>query len=77
MIDLRGISTNWFKNRFCPSIGLSRLWALELQGNENRFATLAECEKVCPTTFSPVISLLQVMPCMYVAYKKKFKEREG
>lgn len=25
-------------------------------GNENNFATLAECEAVCPTTFSPVIS---------------------
>jgi hypothetical protein len=28
MIDLRGISTNWFKNHLCPSIKLSRLWAL-------------------------------------------------
>jgi hypothetical protein len=23
MIDLRGISTNWFKNQFCPFIRLS------------------------------------------------------
>ena len=27
MIDLRGISTNWFKNQLCPSKRLSRLWA--------------------------------------------------
>ncbi len=27
MIDLRGISTNWFKNQLCPSIRLSRLRA--------------------------------------------------
>jgi hypothetical protein len=28
MIDLRGISTNWFKNQLRPSIRLSRLRAL-------------------------------------------------
>jgi hypothetical protein len=28
MIDIRKISTNWFKNQLCPSTGLSRLWAL-------------------------------------------------
>jgi hypothetical protein len=27
MTDLRGISTNWFKNHLCPSIRLSRLQA--------------------------------------------------
>jgi hypothetical protein len=27
MTDLRGISTNWFKNQLCPSIRLSRLRA--------------------------------------------------
>jgi hypothetical protein len=26
MIDLREISTNWFKNQLCPSIRLSRLY---------------------------------------------------
>ena len=31
MIDLGGVSTNWFKNHFCPSIRLSRLRALSLQ----------------------------------------------
>jgi hypothetical protein len=29
MIDLRGISINWFENQLCPSIRLSRLRALE------------------------------------------------
>jgi hypothetical protein len=28
LIDLRGISTNWFKNQFCPSVRLSGLQAL-------------------------------------------------
>jgi hypothetical protein len=27
IIDLRGISTNWFKNQLCPSTRLSRLRA--------------------------------------------------
>jgi hypothetical protein len=27
LMDLRGISKNWFKNQFCPSIRLSRLRA--------------------------------------------------
>jgi hypothetical protein len=27
MLDLRGISTNWFENQFCPSTRLSRLRA--------------------------------------------------
>jgi hypothetical protein len=30
VIDLRGISTNWFKNQLCPSIRLSRMRALNL-----------------------------------------------
>ena len=30
MIDLRGISTNWFINQLCPSIRLSWLRALEI-----------------------------------------------
>ncbi len=28
MIDFRVIATNWFKNQFCPSIRLSRMWTL-------------------------------------------------
>jgi hypothetical protein len=28
LIDLRGISTNWFKNQCCPSVRLSRLRSL-------------------------------------------------
>jgi hypothetical protein len=31
MIDLRGISTNWFKNKLCSSIRYSRLRAQALQ----------------------------------------------
>jgi hypothetical protein len=27
MIDLQGVSTSCFKNKLCPSIRLSRLWA--------------------------------------------------
>ncbi len=29
MIDLKGIPADWFKIQLCPSIGLSRLWALD------------------------------------------------
>jgi hypothetical protein len=29
MIGLRGVSTNWLKNLFCPAIRLSRLRALK------------------------------------------------
>jgi hypothetical protein len=37
MIDLRGISTNWFKNQLCPSMRLSRLRAvLGTGGGRNR-----------------------------------------
>jgi hypothetical protein len=28
MIGIRGIPTNWFKTKLCPSVRLSRLWAL-------------------------------------------------
>ena len=28
-------------------------------GNENNFETLEECKKICPTTFSPVISFTE------------------
>jgi hypothetical protein len=35
MIDLRRISTNWFKNLFCPSIRLSRLRALQIEERPN------------------------------------------
>ncbi len=29
MIDRRGIPTDWFQNKLCPSMKVSRLWALE------------------------------------------------
>jgi hypothetical protein len=31
LMDLCGISKNWFKNQFCPYTRLSRLWAREYQ----------------------------------------------
>ncbi len=76
--DLRGISSNWFKNQLCPSIRLSKLWALhkeliepaetKTQDNSSKYNVRQLKEASCCSDKSRPLNLIHRRQFVAISY---------